>query len=129
MRRLIMNMLTTNDPLLNEIPADRWFGSGAVVDTPARPFAEIRFGGVFPGLGRVKRRRLEVWIHDEEGDYERIDHIIGLVKDVLDGAEHVFYENVELISSEWKGDSTDLFDDGYRTNTKSTGFDVIGTGE
>lgn len=129
MRRLIRNMIINDEALLDFIPADRWFGSGAVVDTPARPFAEIRFGGVFRAMGPVKRRRLEVWVHDEEGDYTQIDDIIRELKRLLDGAEHVFYEDTELIRSEWVSDSTDLYDDKYRTNTKSTGFDVIGTGD
>lgn len=122
-------MIVSDLELLDDIPEDRWFGSGSIVDTPARPFAEIRFGGVFRGMGPVKRRRLEVWVHDEEGDYTRIDRIIAGLKRVLDGAEHVFYEDVELIYASWVSDSTDLYDDKYRTNTKSTGFDVIGTGD
>lgn len=129
MRVVVRNLILEDPALVAEIPADRWFGSGSVPDTPPRPFAEIRFGGTFPGMAHITRRRLEVWIHDDEGDYGRIDKIIGLLKKVLDGAEHVQGEDSELIRASWVGDSTDLYDDGYRTNTKSTGFDVVGTGD
>jgi hypothetical protein len=77
----------------------------------------------------VRRRRLEVWIHDEEGSYSLIDKVIGLLYKNLDGLEHVTYGSSELIMCEWVSDSTDLYDDGYRTNTKSTMFDIVGTGD
>jgi hypothetical protein len=136
MRALVRGLLvaalpqTTDElglPQSADIPAERWFGSGAVLDVPPRPFAEIRFGGRVRGMAQVNRRRLEVWIHDEEGDYDRIEKWIRYVKGVLDGAGHVG-DGVgnEIISCEWLSDSTDLYDSGYRTNCMSTTFELVG---
>lgn len=129
MRSLIRARILATPALIAIIPADRWFGSGSIVDTPTRPFAEIRFGGVFPGMANITRRRLEVWIHDEEGSYERIDQVIGLLKTAISGMTNVQSGPSEVICANWISDSTDLYDDGYRTNAKSTGFDVIGRGD
>lgn len=127
MRALVRSLLIAgldDDP---EMPPEHWFGSGAIIDTPRRPFAEIRFGGRFPGMAVVKRRRLEVWIHDDEGDYGRIEEWLKHVKSRLDGVEHQSDEaGNEIILCTWISDSTDLYDDGYRTNCMMSAFDVIG---
>lgn len=122
---LIEALPTAKNP--QDLPAERWYGSGAVVDTPPRPFAEIRFGGRFPGVAAVRRRRLEVWIHDDEGSYDRIEEWIQFVKGVLDGAAHLTDgSGNEVILCSWVNDSTDLYDGGYRTNCLMSAFDVVG---
>lgn len=127
MRALVRMMLVNALPVGSDLPAERWYGSGSILDTPIRPFAEIRFGGKFQGMGSVTRRRLEVWIHNEEGDYESIEDWIRFAQSVLDGAEHVT-DGVgnEVISCSWVNNSTDLYDDGYRTNCMSATFELVG---
>lgn len=111
----------------SEIPAERWHGSGSIVDTPPRPFAELRFGGRYPGMGQVRRRRLEVWIHDDEGDYDRIEKELKFVKGLLDGAHHIQDgAGNEIVACTWVNDSTDLYDDGYRTNCMMSNYDLVG---
>jgi hypothetical protein len=128
-RELVRSRIINTGALTAIIPADRWYGSHGMVDTPGpRPFAEIRFGGIFKGVGGVTRRRLEIWIHDEEGTYATIDTVIGLLKTSFDGATHISDANSEIIQADWVSDSTDLYDDGYRTITKVTGFDLVGKG-
>lgn len=128
MRALVRTLLRdSRTPLPTQIQLDHWFGSGAVPDSPPRPFAEIKFGGTFRGMGSVKRRRLEVWVHDAEGDYGIIEDEISYIKSVLDGAEHRSDgKGNEIISCSWVNDSVDLYDDGYRTFCKSTVFEIVG---
>ena len=141
MRGLIRQEILAIPELVALIPEDRWFGSGAVgnplnneKDTPPRPFAEIRFSLLTPGISHVRRRRCEIWIHDEEGNYDLIDKVIHLLFLNLNGLENVDFSDSEtgedshLVVAEWVSDSTDLYDTGYRTNTKSTGYDLVGTG-
>lgn len=144
MRGLIRNLLISDAELTAVIPEGRWFGSGSIgndpvardnfSDTPPRPFAEIRFSMDSPGMAHITRRRLEVWVHDEYGDYSRIDRVIKRVKEVLESSQQVAFsdpethEDSELMLAEWVSDSTDLYDGGYRTNCRSTGFDLIGKG-
>jgi hypothetical protein len=139
MRGLVRQELLNIPELLTIVPEDRIYGSGAVGiprqqehDVPPRPFAEIRFSILTPGLSLVKRRRVEIWFHDDEGSYDRIDRCIKLVYGHLDQLAQVNFsdpetgENSELILAEWISDSTDLYDTGYRTNCRSTGYDLVG---
>lgn len=141
MRGLIRNLIISTPELTDIIPEERWFGSGAAGnpasderDRPDLPFAEIRFGGTFPGMAQVQRGRCEIWIHEEQGSYNTINRVIRLLKPLLETSVQVSFTDAEtgedsrLIQSEWISDSTDLYDSGYRTNTRSTGFDLVGTG-
>lgn len=131
MRALLRGLLIANVKLIAEIPAERWIEGGSVVDTPPRPFAVIRFGGVFRGVPKslVGTRRAEIWIHDEPGTYTKIDSIIAEIKRTIDGVGPIKDEHSSISEIAWVSDSTDLFDDGYKTITKSTGFDITGSGE
>ncbi len=68
-----------------------------------------------------------MWIHDEEGDYDRIENALKFVYKTLHGVEHrTDGDGNEIITMSWVNDSTDLYDDGYRTNCMSSTFEVIG---
>lgn len=130
-RSLIRERLVADATITTLIPADRWLASSSVdAEPPARPFAVLRYLGVNPGMSRINQTRLEVWIHDDPGSYKRIDDIIRRVRANLDGVEQASDSggSTQLIQARWEGDSVDLFDDGYRTNTKSSGFTLTGTG-
>lgn len=127
MRALVRSLLTEGLDNNDELPTERWFGSGSITGDPKTLFAEIKFGGRFPGMGIVVRRRLEVWIHDNEGDYGRIEEWLKHVKSRLDGAEHQKGEDgSEIVLCTWVNDSTDLYDDGYRTNCMMSAFEIVG---
>lgn len=127
LRTVVRTVIIDGLPEDTEIPAARWYGSGAVRNPELRPFAEIKLSGTFPGMASVQRRRLEVWIHDDEGDYDRIDKWLHFLKNTLDDAVHVQGEGgAELQQTSWLSDSTDLYDDGYRTICKMTAYDIIG---
>jgi hypothetical protein len=75
----------------------------------------------------VYRRRLEVWVHRDDADYDAIEDVLKAVKKVLDGAEHqTDTDGAEIISCTWINDSTDLFDDGFRTNCMMSAYDIVG---
>lgn len=128
MRTLVRSLLIADLGDEPEIPAERWkSGGGIATDAPPRPFAVMRFTGTLPGMGSVVRGQLEVWIHDDEGDYGLIDKWLKYVKDHLDGVEHESDEaGNEIISCTWKNNSPDLFDDGYRTICKMAAFELVG---
>lgn len=140
MRGLIRSIIIENEDITDLIPADSWFGSGSAgkppeeKDRPAVPFAEIRFGGTFPGMSVVQRGRCEIWIHEEFGSYDLINRVIRLLRPLVESAVQVDFDDAEtgeqshLVQAEWISDSPDLYDTGYRTNTRSTGFDLVGTG-
>lgn len=109
------------------VPVDAIFGAGAIEESPTqRPFIEIKLDGSqrgpFPG---VSSTNLTVWVHDRTGDYMLIDSIIDLVKDVIAGVDREAQVALpDGVTARWLGDSPELFDDGYRTLTRNTVFQL-----
>lgn len=105
-------------------------GSFREDDLPSRPFAVIHMGVQNPGMAHIKDRNMVIWIHDEGGDYGRIDEALHAVYGRLDGAEHVSDSggSAELIRAHWTATSGDLIDPGFRTITKNSSYRLIGTG-
>lgn len=101
------------------------------VDTPQqRPFIQLRWGRNDPGLDVVTRRNLVIWVHDKPGDYTaHIDPIIRRLRTLLAGLEGMSNGLGHVVAVEWTGDSEDLSDDGHRTITRTTSFQLVGSGQ
>lgn len=131
MRQLLYDALTA-DSILNSLGITDDSSFAVDVDTPVnRPFLQLRWGRNDQALSKTQigRRTLTVWVHDEPGDYTRIDLIVQRVRDILlpmagqsNGFGHV-------IAVEWSGDSEDLTDDGHKTIARNTSFSLVGTGQ
>lgn len=130
-RTLLRDTVVADDEIIELVPKDRWT-SGRSFDEanlPDRPFAVIRWGVVNPGMGGMTRRLVTFWIHSEPGSYETIDSVLSRLKAILDGTVHLTDGQGNWLSSiEWQSDSGDLYDPGYRTNTKNSTYEIIGTG-
>jgi hypothetical protein len=100
------------------------------VDTPEyRPFLQLRWGRNDVGLDVVTRRTVNIWVHDEGGDYGRIDSIILRLRALLPTLEGQDNGSGHLMAVEWTGDSEDLADDGHKTITRYTSFSLVGSGQ
>lgn len=98
------------------------------VDTlHVKPALVVRWGTATPAVGERTATRwtgagtqtLQVWVHDDGGDFARIDAIIDRIRTVLSGLVGVPGASGErLIQADWAGDSGDLRDDGYGTITR-----------
>lgn len=108
------------------LPASQSWAMNAL-DTPtAYPFIVARWEESAPAFGDVGSRGLTVWVHDEPGDYARIDSMLAWIKNALTSAIHVNGGDGWIITQiDWTGDSPDFFDDGWRTITRNAGFRVI----
>ncbi len=126
MRALVRSLLISDTGLSAAISADRWIQRGAVLETPPRPFAVIGYAGTFKSPTPIGKYRLEVWIHDERGDYTFIDTTLKRVKFVMKNSVGIRSSTAEITQVDWISDSPDLYDDGYRTGTRSAAFDVVG---
>lgn len=126
MRKLVYAALTSSAPLVAAIPEDRWIQGGSVDSPPARPFAIYRIVDVPPSVVGSGQPRLEVWIHDNRGSYTRIDSILELVRTVLYSAVPMENATHRIVDVEWTGDSPDLVDEGYNTNTRNARFTLTG---
>lgn len=100
------------------------------VDTPSnRPFLQLRWGRNDEGLDSVTRRNLVIWVHDQPGDYTKIDSIILRLRALIPGLVAQPSANGWLMGAEWAGDSEDLVDDGHRTIARNTSFVLVGSGQ
>ena len=129
MRALIMQAII-NDPELNTLGIDDENAFAVDTDTPEyRPFLQLRWGRNNVGLDVATRRDLTIWVHDEPGDYGRIDSIILRLRALLPSLEGSSNGQGHLMAAEWTGDSEDLADDGHGTIARTTSFSLVGSGQ
>lgn len=131
MRALIMQAIIA-DPLINALGITNDNSFAVDVDTPEqRPFLQLRWGTNQPALSKTQigRRTLTLWVHDEPGDYARIDTIIFRLRELLPMLEGQSNGLGHLVAAEWSGDSEDLSDDGHRTIARWTSFSLVGSGQ
>lgn len=121
-----------NDPTLNGLGIDDDNAFAVDVDTPElRPFLQLRWGRNDSALSKTQigRRTLALWVHDQPGDYGRIDSIILRLRTLLPTLVGQTNGLGYLIAVEWTGDSEDLADDGHRTITRHADFVLVGSGQ
>ena len=115
-----------------ELTEDNIFSSGAIQEdsVPDTPFAVIRMGVRNTGMSDIYRQNFTIWVHDEPGDYTRIDRIVQGIYGRLDGAEHRTVEEVvgEMILCQWQSTGDDTYDPGFRTISRNITFAAVGTG-
>lgn len=113
--------------ILSGIPGIEWIQGGAADEAPPRPFGVFRIVDGPSTDHHTLQPQIQVWIHDERGSYVRIDEFLDLVKSTLLSAAPVEDENSRIVMVEWGGDSPDLIDDGYNTNTRYSTFTLTGS--
>lgn len=130
MRALVRSAITSDATLIGLGVVASGVLSGDV-DTPSeRPFLNLRWGGVDPGLSTVNRGTLTIWVHDNKGDYEtRINPILLRLRELLLSLVGVQHTTGWLTAVEWNGDSEDFVDDGHGTITRNVSFTLIGSGQ
>lgn len=118
--------LLEGDPVLAGLGFSTVYGSNAV-DTPEEDkFIILRWEEEDQQIQNHGPQRLSVWLHDRDQDYAAIDKGLRRIRHLLDGAVHV--EGADgwiLTCSDWRGDSQDLVDDGFGTQTRNAAFDVV----
>ena len=127
MRRLFYNWLTTSPALSSQVPVDRWVARGTLEQRPDTvPFVVYVIGLQDRGIGNVRRTTVELWVHDEVGDYTRIDDVLDSVEDRMEELENLEGFGYRILTAEWQGRSGDLSDDALRTSTRNASFRVVG---
>lgn len=124
-RTWVYGQLNNDLTLLALIPADQQFGSGALTGAPPnKHFLMVRLGETLPTIvPGVTQVACDVLVHDEPGDYMRIDDALKVVRDVLEGAPRTADG---MVTAVWQGDSADQADDFFATITKTASFLLIG---
>jgi hypothetical protein len=108
------------------IPIDRWYERGSLTEPPTvKPFVLLAGAGTIPGIGPVRRRSYEFWVHDERGTYDTINFVIENLAQFLD--RNSFQTSFGYAQAfEYMGESPDLEDVDFRTNVRSLTMRLIG---
>jgi hypothetical protein len=131
-----------NDPTLTDLGfiEDAIFGTHSI-DTPQiRPLIVLRWQASNPGFTDaqggsalshwpINQQLLQVWVHDNPGDYTRIDQSLNRLRALLTSVEamNVGGPTEWLHTIVWEGDSDDLSDDMLRTITRHSQYRLTGS--
>jgi hypothetical protein len=134
MRRTVRDLLIGTAQLTALIPPERWFAAGGIVDVPVKPFAILRWIAPVPGaFSTAYANQLRVDVHDERGDYERIDAILGgpykagvSVYTVLSAAFAVTGADGYVAQADYINHSGDQEDPDYKSNYRFSSWQIIG---
>jgi hypothetical protein len=101
------------------------------VDTMRQtPFVVLRWEEVTPRwalAGSRGKQVLTVWAHDRGGDYTRINAVLDRIKEIFIPVEHFAGADGRTITQlDWRGESADLYDDGFKTLCRNHAYDVVG---
>lgn len=127
MRVLVYQALTEDTGLMDLLPGGI-SGDRADGVPDLRPFGVLTWEGPNPGIGRAMQMRMTLHVHDNPGDFTRIDEILRYVRDLMESATPRKHQGVTLSHAEWIGMSPDLHDEDRRTNLKTVTFLLTGSG-
>lgn len=130
-RSIIRDHVVADSALTVLIAETNWWSSGSLMDenAPPRPFVVIRYGVTAPGVGALHRGSVTFWVHDDLGDYSRINSVLRALYSRLNKQVALMDgEGNEVTQIDWSAESSDLFDPGYRTITRTTTFNFVGKG-
>lgn len=126
-REWVYSTLSSDAALLEVVPIGSMYGAGSVGDRPEnKPFIIIRLSPSTRVNSFWSDSNVVVWVHDDPGDYARIDQVIDLCRRALDKK---IPGRPGGIVAEWTGDSADLADDGYGTITRNTSYRLVSSEE
>ena len=132
MRTTIWGALTASAELTAIVPAGRWYEAGAVVDQPVKPFVVLRWIAPVPSNSGRWLNQLRVDVHDERGDYSRIEQLLGNpyagggVYALLSGLLDYVGPDGRITQCDYLNHSGDQEDEVYGTNYKFSSWQVIG---
>ena len=126
LQKLLDDLVVPEEGSLRALGFTSVYGTNSV-DTPEdQRFIIVRWLDHTQSFGLIGPRRVNIWFHDRDQDYARIDAAIAIVKGVLGDAVHVTgVDGRTITQADWRGDSQDLIDDGFKTQTRYSGYDVV----
>lgn len=127
MRQTMHQLLVGTPALTALVPTERWFQAGAVLDVPAKPFVVERWLAPVAGAGKQTfLKQLRIDVHDERGDYSRIDAVLAAIAPVLSGVMNLVGPDGRISCCDFLGLGGDQEDETYATNYSFSSWQVIG---
>ena len=128
MRKVVYSLLANSVALTSLIPAARIYERSSVPDAPLLPFCVLAWGGRSRVATGCYQSSLEIWVHDERGDYSLIDNALKIIEDILCSSLQATVDDQRMAQADRPSTSPDLYDDTYRSSTRSAGYRLVGTG-
>jgi hypothetical protein len=123
-RQWSFEMMVNTPAITALVPAGSIHGAGSVPGAPKdKPFMVLRLGMELPNAVQSRNGELTVYVHDEPGDYGRIDDILLAVYQTLDRFQ---VKEPGAVCVEFLEGSQDLFDDGYGTIMRYSSWKLVG---
>lgn len=125
LRKWIYDSLS-DSPELTSIVSDRIYQATSLLEVPSvKPFIEYRLGTNFNVLSgddnpTAISQPLQIFVHDNPGDFARIDSIHKLLKTIL-----INSSQGDLIRCTWLEDGEDLRDDEMFTIFRYSRYQLI----
>lgn len=110
------------------IGASEIYASNSMDELPRdKPAIILRWEDVTaPWRGQRGVQRLTIHAHDATRTYDRINKILDRTKEILEPLTHVSgVDGYVLTQMDWRGESGELYDDGFKTNTRYALWDVV----
>lgn len=123
----MFGLLTGNATLTAFVPVPRWYGAGAVVDSPVKPFVVLRWLAPVRSDARGSfLNQLRIDVHQERGGYALCDAFLAEVQPFLKEVADYVGADGRLTQCDYLGHSGDQEDPEYRSNYKFSSWQVIG---
>lgn len=127
MREWLYNILDTNTDYMALMPGGLWQGESLVVTPSQKPFTVYTIGNstdeqLSDDPQGPERQFFQIYIHDEGGDYTRIDDAVWLLRQILEGASSADYGILQVYHLET---SRDLDDSTMNTILRYVRFQAV----
>jgi hypothetical protein len=120
--RIITAQALKGSAELVAIVGNRVFSASAVNKQMKRPLVTIRSHTDFPAVRNVGQRGyIQVWAHDDPGDYERIDQILDLSRTAIEAVQPSVVLG-PFLEARWIETGVDLRDDVMESITRYMRF-------
>lgn len=127
MRKVVYSLLANSVAFTDLVPADHIYERSSVPDAPVLPFCVLAWGGRTKVATGCYRTSLEIWVHDERGDYSRIDNALAVIENILLSNVHAVVDDSRMAQADAPNTSSDMYDDTYRSSARSAGYRLVGT--
>ena len=124
--RAAVYSLIRDDPTLIGLGMQQVYAANAVDSPPEDFFIILKWENADRAFGDRRSDSMAVWAHDRNRDYGRIADALQRVEDLLTGSVHLVGEDGWILTqADWQGQGPDLYDGGYETCTRYSGFTIV----
>lgn len=121
---VIVSEITTANVAGGRIYASSSLGRGANVDLPVRPYIVWNELPSQPAEAMRREstsrfRTFTLYVYDDEGDWARIDSVLGALETIVKAmAPRKYEDGFRITDSDWRGSSGHIADPAYHLNCK-----------